>query len=81
MPRAKTPRAPLRPREGIALRAWVPSMDSVDDPLPLDQPGFLYNLHSCQRRGCRDQHARASRPHPERDHDHWNPLPASLSQQ
>jgi hypothetical protein len=51
VPRAKTPRAPLRPREGIALRAWVPSMDSVDDPLPLDQPGFLYNLHSRQRRG------------------------------
>ena len=37
MPRAKTPRAPLRPREGTARRAWVPSMDSVD-PLPLDQP-------------------------------------------
>jgi hypothetical protein len=26
-------------------------MDSVDDPLPLDEPGFLYNLHSRHRRG------------------------------
>lgn len=44
VPRAKTPCAPVRPREGTARRAWVPSMDSVDDPLPLDQPGFLSNL-------------------------------------
>ena len=41
-------------------RAKTPSMDSVDDPLPLDQPGFLYNLHSCQRRAIAGEVARLS---------------------
>jgi len=50
LPLMRVLRAKAHPGASVP-RAKTPSMDSVDDPLPLDQPGFLYNLHSRQRRG------------------------------
>ena len=47
----------------------------------LTSPAFYTTYIHVSGADRRDQHARASRPRPERDHDHWNPPPASLSQQ
>ena len=47
----------------------------------LTSPAFYTTYIHVSGADRRDQHARASRPHPERDHHHWNPPPASLSQQ